>query len=131
MTINNSTFLEGGTISATGGTSKTVVSKGGTTTKQEFYVDEDSVASTRRYVTATATPSRAQASAPGGMTQERYTLGMKRGKQLSNSNWTTNNALFELRIDPETTDAERLAMRDELVQIILGADDLFLKGNAS
>lgn len=129
MAINNSTFLEGGTTSTTGGTAKTLVSQGSSSTRNDLYVNEDAVSATRRRVIVTAQPSRVQKTAPGGQTQERYEITLQQPKQLANLAWTTNQAKFALYVDPETTDAERLALKNQLLQIAEKAGDLVTKGN--
>lgn len=127
--ISNSQILEGGTIDTTGGTAKTLVSQGSSSSRNDLYINEDAVAATRRKIIVTATASKVQKTAPGGSTQERYSITLQQPKQLSNEAYTTNQAFFQLSVDPETTDAERLALKDQLVQIVVDAVDLVTKGN--
>lgn len=132
MPINNSQFAEGATLAATGGTAKTLVSIGGSSTGNDFYVDEDTSSITRRTLSVNVVVPKVNASAPGGYTQERANLTYRAPKVLANGNRTVNVGRIEISVDPETTAAERTALRYELAQLIFSSsfDDLFEKQNA-
>lgn len=129
MPLNNSTFAEGTTIGYTGGTTKTLVSIGGSTNHNELYVDEDTSSVTRRRVLVDTTAAKVSPTAPGGYTQERIKVALHQPKILANGNKTVNKAEFTLAVDPESTDAERTALAEELLQIAQKASDLLTKGN--
>jgi hypothetical protein len=57
-------------------------------------------------------------SAPGGYTQQRATMLLKKPKVLANGNRTVNTARYELAYDPETTNAEIEEMVETSAQCI-------------
>lgn len=132
MSINNSTFAEGATLSATGGTTKTWKTVGGTPDANELYVDEDVSSTTRRKLFVTRQTAKVQASAPGGWTQERFTVSLHQPKVLANGNLTVNTAKYIQSVDVETTTAERVALMETMCQTLFGTGltDLVAKLNA-
>lgn len=133
MSFQNGTIAQGGTLSVTGGTAKTLKSLGSSVGSNSLYIDEDTDATTRRTVSVTAKAGSASANAPGGFTQDRVSISYKQPKILANLARTVNTVRIEVSVDPETTDAERAALREEAAQFLFDVDfvDLFTKCNAS
>lgn len=131
MPFNNASLLDNPTVAFSAGSAITLVSQGSSERENRLYVDEDSSSVLRRYVTVKATPARVSTSAPGGYTQERSFVACTVPKVLTNGNRTTNTGRIEISVDPETTDAERTALRKLMMQMLDAQfDALYNKGNA-
>ncbi len=121
MSFNNATFAQGATLSASGGTTKTLKSLGSSLNSNSLYIDEDTDATTRRTVEVSTKAAKVNATAPGGYTQARGSILFIQPKVLANGNKTTNTVRIEGSFDPETTDAERLALVNEACQLAFGS----------
>lgn len=127
--LDGSTFLESGTISVTGGSTKTLVSAGGSSSEGRFYINEDTDSATRRIAKTSVKTGTANKSMPGGYNQDRATLALQQPKVLADASRGVNQCIIDLKVFPETTDAERLKLLEEAIQIALNGDDLFTRGN--
>jgi len=122
MSINNTTIAEDGAIAVTGGTNKTLISRGGDSNSNHFYVNEDAVANLRRTLDITVKDAKVQVSAPGGYTQERQVIVTKVPIILANGNRTVNTYRTEISVDPETSVAQRKTDREMHSQTLFDTD---------
>lgn len=106
MSIQSSSILYDGTVSATGGTATTLKSKGGTNNELTVFLDDGSDFFDQKTVQFTVREPKVSASAPNGYTQARNKVRVMVPLALDNGNVTINTMEIHLNCDPETTDAE-------------------------
>jgi hypothetical protein len=122
MTIEASSIAIGGTLSATGGTATSVLSKGDTLEKHNVVLDDGSAFKEQTSVAFSIKAPKVSSSAPAGYTQARNTVVIQVPMVLANGNSTVNSFRLEMAVDPETTDADKTALRDIAAQAIFDAD---------
>jgi hypothetical protein len=114
-----STIKEGATtVAASGGTDVTLSTLGVQGNKNTLIFSTDTANLTRRIIEFSVKPYAVSDSAPGGYTQQRATMLLKKPKVLANGNRTVNTARYELAYDPETTNAEIEEMVETSAQCI-------------
>lgn len=106
MSIQTLAVNVGGTSSATGGTSTSMLSKGATLNKREVIFDDSSEFIDQIHATFTVSDPVVRNGSPNGYTQARSGLSIEFPLGLDNGNRTTNTLRINLAVDPETTDAE-------------------------
>jgi hypothetical protein len=109
-------------ISPTGGSSETFVAMGIVDGKQTIYFDGDGDFNSRRTITFSKTDPKPNASSPGGYTQERRLVVIKRPKTLDNGDVTIETLRMEMSTASETTDSEKLDLQFTGAQVLGHAD---------
>jgi hypothetical protein len=122
MTISAASVLVGGTVSATGGTATTFVSKGNTLNEHRVVLDDSSEFVLSTKLEFKVREPQVQTSAPNGYTQKRSTVKCLKPLLLDNGSYTTNSFDIGLSVDVETTETEIAALRSLLAQIATDAD---------
>lgn len=121
MPISGATVAPDATTYAapTGGADLTLssVSTSGVDKVKAFYTSETDFLTRTEYEFSVKYPA-VLSTAPGGWTQARQTVFMKKPRTLANGNRTVDTCSITFAHDPETTTADRLAMRLELVQLL-------------
>lgn len=123
MSLNNSSVLVDGTVSTTGGTATSFITKDqGLPNKHILLLDDGSSLINQTEVICSINPPKVNAAAPSG-----YTHG--RNKMILNVPFTTASgivsivkATIEIASDVEMTDAERLSNRVLLAQFLVDSD---------
>lgn len=131
MTIGNSTIVPdatsyGGTSGGTGVAISLLKSAG--LTKVTAKYDDDTDFLTRTLMEFSVKDPVVQSTAPGGYTQARETVFVKKPMTLANGNRTVNTINITISRDPEMTEADLLAFRLEATQLIglSSLDDFYL-----
>lgn len=131
MSLATAVVLVGGTTSTTGGTSTSFIAKGDNPGLTNLVLDDGSDYLSRTVVKFTSKDPVKSNGAPNGMTQQRSEVKIVRGFPLDNGNHTTNTAGAYLSCDPEATDAEKAALMEALVQLVIqAATEAFWKDQA-
>lgn len=125
MGIQTATLLEGATVSATGGTSRTLAPISASSGAATMFIDSDtSLVSRRTFVASVKQPKRVASATSEGVqfTQARSRIIAKFPKTLANGYVTVNTVTIEVATDVETTSAERLELRKIGAQLLFDAD---------
>jgi len=122
MAINGGAILLDGTVSATGGTSTTLLSKGENGETHKVLFNDGSAFVSQKTFEFSVKEPRVSASAPSGYTQARSSVILKFPKILADGSRTVNTLRLELSTDINTTDAERLTMRSAGAQLLVDSD---------
>jgi hypothetical protein len=122
MSLDALSILEGTTPSFTGGSALNFASKGLVGSSLTLY-DEGAVDYVNRkdLVLSVKNP-KINAGSPNGYTQARSEVLWKFPLVLDNGSSTVNTARLTIATDVETTDAERLEMRQQVAQALLNSD---------
>jgi len=123
MSLNNAVLKQNATsIDVTGGTDLTFASLGSPGDKNTIYAVDDPDVRTRRDVICSSNIARVKADAPNGYTQSRRSVFIKVPLTLDNGKVTVNTFKGELSTDVETTDAEKLEIRQLAAQVMIDSD---------
>jgi hypothetical protein len=121
-TIQAASLLVGTTISATGGTATSLISKGDTLEQHNTALDDGSSLAEQTEINFTIKQPKVNASSPAGYTQARNVVVISSPKTLANLAVTKNSCRIEFSFDRETTDAEKATMRELAAQAIIDTD---------
>jgi hypothetical protein len=121
MSIETAVILVGGTSSVTGGTSTGFIIKGDTLNEKRVILDDSSEFIDQTNVVFSIKDPVVNSGAPNGYTQQRSSVKMIRPLGLDNGNRTTNTFQTQVSVDPETSDAEKLALIEEGCQLVYQA----------
>lgn len=122
MAISGGAILLDGTVSATGGTSTTLLSKGENGETNKVLLNDGVAFISQKTIDFTVKEPRVSASSPSGYTQAREIVVLKFPKILADGSRTVNTLRLELSTDINTTDAERLTMRSAGAQLLVDSD---------
>lgn len=125
MGIQTATLLEGATVSATGGTVRTLAPISASSGQATMFVDSDTSLVSRRTIVATVKqPKRVAGANSEGVqfTQARSRIVVRYPKVLANGYVTINSVTIEVSTDVETTAAERHELRNVGAQLLFDAD---------
>lgn len=121
MTLAASTINVGGTSSVTGGSSTGLLYRGGDINQGKYILDDGSEFLAITKVNFSVLEPKVNSGAPNGYTQGRNFLSYIEPLALDNGNLTHNSFRGEFAFDVETTDAEKDAMIENVVQLIYGS----------
>lgn len=122
MAINGGSVLLDGTVSATGGTATSLLSKGENGETHKVLLNDGAAFVSQKTVDFTVKEPRVSASSPSGYTQARSIVLLKVPKILADGSRTVNTLRIEFAGDINTTDAERLTMRSLGAQFLVDSD---------
>lgn len=131
MSLNNASILADATESFTGGTALAFSSLGPREHGNVLYALDDSDIRTRRELAINVVLAKPRSTAPNGYTQSRSSVTGKVPLSLDNGNVTVNTIKIEVSCDVETTDAEKLALRQLGMQMLSDSDFTELWDNQS
>lgn len=121
MSLANSSVLKDGTVSATGGTAKTLTSLGADLNQHDLFLDGTDIR-TRTELVATTSKPKVKTSAPNGYTQQRSQMYLKVPLELDNGDRTVNTVQITFACDIETTDAEKDTILSYAAQLLSDSD---------
>lgn len=121
MSISSSSVLLGSTVSASGGTSTNLLSKGGDSNHVAVLIDDSSEFMNQKTAKFFVAEPRPQASAPNGYTQSRATLRLLFPINLDNGSRSVNTLEIKLGVDIETTEAEIAEYQAIAAQFMTGS----------
>jgi len=122
MAINGGAILLDGTVSATGGTSTTLLSKGENGETHKVMLNDGAAFVSQKTLDFSVKEPRVSNSSPSGYTQARSIVVLKFPKILADGSRTVNTLRLECSSDINTTDAERLTMRSAAAQLLVDSD---------
>jgi len=122
MSLNNASILSGATLSFTGGSSLDFATLGPRENGNVLYATDDSDIRTRREIICKAVLASANPDKPNGYTQSRSAITLKVPKVLTNGSITVNTVRIEVATDVETSETEKLTLRDLAVQVLSDSD---------
>lgn len=122
MAINNGSILLDGTVSASGGTATTLLSKGENGETHKVLLNDGAAFVSQKTIDFSVKEPRVSSGAPSGYTQARNVVLVKFPKILADGSRTVNTARIEFATDINTTDAERLTMRSLAAQLLVDSD---------
>ncbi len=125
MSFLTETIANDGVSSTTGGTAKNLKAKGSNNGNTVYYLDDGAELLNQKTVEVNVKVPKVKADAPGGFTQARNVLLIKDPLNLDNGNRTVNTGRCEFSFDPETTEAEKLVMREMMIQSIIKYSDFW------
>lgn len=131
MSLNNASLLSGASVAATGGTALPFGSLGSPGSINTLYASDDSDIRTRREIVCQTRAARQNVDTPNGYTQSRSIVTVKTPLSLDNGEVTVNTVRIEIATDVETTDAEKLELRNIAAQAIIDSDFLEFWDNQS
>lgn len=123
MTLAAGTVNVGGSSSVTGGTSTGMLYRGQSNSglQVNYILDDASEYLALTKVEFSAVDAKVNTGAPNGYTQQRNSVVLKVPLALDNGKVTTNTVRIEVATDIETTDAEKLELREKAAQILYGS----------
>lgn len=122
MTISAASINKDGTVSVTGGTATTLLSKGDSNGSHKAILDDGSTFALQSEFDFQAKEPKVSATAPNGYTQQRNTVVFKTPILLANGKYTVNTIKVEMACDVETTNAQRDTMRGIASQVLFDTD---------
>lgn len=122
MAINGGAILLDGTVSASGGTSTTLLSKGENGETHKVLLNDGAAFVSQKTIDFSVKEPRVSAASPSGYTQARCVALLKFPKILADGSRTVNTLRMEFSSDINTTDAERLTMRSAGAQLLVDSD---------
>ena len=122
MSLISSTVLVDGTVSATGGTSRTFKSLGDNGSEHKMFIDESLSYSLRKEVDFSTRAPKVSPSAPGGYTQGRRKAFIRIPRTFANGNRTVDTVMMEVSTDVEATDAEIQTYLGIAAQVLTDSD---------
>lgn len=106
MAIPNASIPIDATITPSGGTAKTIKELSRSQGSISTYIDEALAFQLRQEIVFSTKTPKVSSSAPGGYTQARSVVLLKKPKVLANLRNTVNTLQLSLSVDPETTSVE-------------------------
>lgn len=123
MSIRTASIPVGATITPSGGTATSLALLGSDATSARAFLASSGVTPlTRTELNFVCKQPKPSSGAPGGFTQGRASVKLTVPKTLSNTARTLNSGSVEIAIDPETTAAELLAIKTNLILVLADSD---------
>lgn len=122
MAINSASISIDATLAASGGTAKTLKELARGNGSITTYIDEGLSFQARQEVTFSTKVPKISPSGPGGYTQARSVILLKKPKTLANLKNTVNTLQLSLSVDPETSAAEVQNMLVTAAQLLFDTD---------
>jgi len=122
MSLNNAGILAGAIESFTGGSALTFATLGPRENGNTLYATDDSDIRTRRELVCKTVQAVPNSDKPNGYTQSRSSVTLKVPLVLTNGSITVNTVRIEVASDVETTEAEKLSLRQLAIQLLSDSD---------
>jgi len=122
MSLNNASVQQGATETFSGGTALTFATLGPRENGNVLYAQDDSDIRTRREIVCKTVQATTNPDKPNGYTQSRSALTLKVPLSLDNGSVTVNTVRIEVSTDVETTELEKLALRQLALQVLSDSD---------
>jgi len=122
MSLNNASILLGATESFTGGSALNFATLGPRENGNTLYATDDSDIRTRREIICKTVQASTNPDKPNGYTQSRSAVTLKVPLPLDNGTITVNTIRIEVSTDVETTELEKLALRQIALQVLSDSD---------
>lgn len=121
MSISSASILTGATLAASGGTALPFTSLGNTLNENSVVYGGTGILDRKTGQFLTRLPV-VNSNSPSGYSQARNIVNLRYPKTLASGETVYNTVKLTIACDVETTDAEKLEIRDDLAQILFDTD---------
>jgi hypothetical protein len=122
MSLIGGSLPIGATFAPTGGSATTLLDLGGTESRRKLLINDGADYALRRLINVSYVEPQVNSGYPGGYTPIKRRIAMTAPITLSDSSVFVNQAIIELILHRETTDAQVDALRSDICNVTNDAD---------